>query len=123
MTDDKLLQQFFSDAARQQIADDGFTERVLQALPKADNAMTPASVPHAAPRIAGRFTFVWNTLCIAAFLVFFVYVRGWQLLADHFAQLLHSVSSLHITFNPILLAVILFTLLFVGVAEVVSSRA
>ena len=31
---DLLLQQFFSEAARQQIADDGFTERVMQALPQ-----------------------------------------------------------------------------------------
>ena len=30
---DRLLQQFFSEAASQQIADNGFTERVMQRLP------------------------------------------------------------------------------------------
>ena len=32
---ERLLQQFFSEAANQQIEDNGFTERVMQSLPVA----------------------------------------------------------------------------------------
>ena len=40
MTDDELLNSFFKEfsAARQPIADDGFTERVINALPKRQTA-------------------------------------------------------------------------------------
>ena len=108
MTDnnDLLLQQFFSDAAQQTIEDNGFTERVMRQLPERKN----------------HFVFFWNLACIAVFLVLFVVFRGWDLLAVHFEVMLRTLSSESFSINPLMLAVILFGLLFVGVGEIISSE-
>jgi len=107
---DLLLQQFFSEAARQQIADDGFTERVMQALPqqRAFNIK--------------RFNRLWTLFCVAVFVVLFVVFRGWELLAVHFMVMLRTVAAESFSVNLMMLATVLFGLLFVGVGEVISSE-
>ena len=105
MTEDNdlLLQQFFSDAARQQIADNGFTERVMQRLPSRIN----------------WFNRLWTMFCIVVFAVLFVVCHGWELLSVQLEVLLRTWTLESVSFNPLMLATVVFGLLFVGVGEVV----
>lgn len=111
MTEDNdlLLQQFFHDAAQQQIADDGFTERVMQQLPQ-----TRCNLQ--------RFNRLWTLFCVGVFLVLFVLFRGWELLAIHFEVLLRTLLVETFSINLPLLAAILFSLLLVGVGEVAYNE-
>ena len=99
---DSLLQQFFSEAASQQIADDGFTERVMQRLPSRMN----------------WFVRIWNTVCIVLFAVLFVVFRGWDLLAVQLEVMLRTMSTHSFSINLLMMFTIVFGLLFVGVGEV-----
>lgn len=78
---DLLLQQFFSEAAQQQIADNGFTERVMQALPQQSTFNIKL------------FNRLWTLFCVAVFVVLFVVFRGWELLAVHFMVMLRTVAA------------------------------
>lgn len=104
MTEDNdlLLQQFFSNAAQQQIEDNGFTERVMQRLPSRIN----------------WFSRLWTMFCIVVFAVLFVVFHGWELLAVQLEVLLRTWTIESVSFNPLMLAIVLFGLLFVGVGEV-----
>jgi hypothetical protein len=108
MTEDNdlLLKQFFNEAAQQTIEDNGFTDRVIRQLPERKS----------------RFVFLWNMACVAVFLVLFVVFRGWDLLAVHFEVMLRTLSSESFSINLLMMAVVLFGLLFVGVGEVISSE-
>ena len=103
---DRLLQQFFSEAASQQIDDNGFTERVMQRLPLRMN----------------WFVRIWNTVCIVIFAVLFVAFRGWELLAVQFEVMLRTLSTHTFSINLLMMFTIVFGLLFVGVGEVISSE-
>ena len=105
---DLLLQQFFSEARQQQIADNGFTERVMQSLPER---------PVFSMR---RFTRLWNLFFVVLFVVLFVAFRGWELLAIHFEVMLRTLTAESFSINPLMLAAVLFGLLFVGAGEAVS---
>ena len=52
--DERLLQQFFSEAANQKIEDNGFTERVMQSLPVASQRSWLSS-----------FSCLWTWFCIS----------------------------------------------------------
>lgn len=122
MTEDNevLLKQFFSDAAQQQIADEGFTERVMQSLP-ADAGWSLSSL--LSPLSSFKtFNRLWTLFCVAVFIVLFVVLRGWELLAIHFEVLLRTLAVEQFSVNPLMLAVILFGLLFVGVGEVALNE-
>ena len=107
---DLLLQHFFSEAAQQQIADDGFTERVMQALPQQSTFNIKL------------FNRLWTLFCMAVFVVVFVVFRGWELLAIHFMVMLRTLLAESFSVNLMMLATVLFGLLFVGVGEVISSE-
>ena len=103
---DSLLQQFFSEAASQQIADDGFTERVMQRLPSRMN----------------WFVRIWNTVCIGLFVVLFIVFRGWDLLAVQLEVMLRTMSTHSFSVNLLMAFTIIFGLLFVGVGEVIYKE-
>lgn len=103
--DDILLKAFFQQAAQQQIADEGFTERVMQRLPRSEYNLR-------------RFNRLWTAFCVAVFAVLFVAFRGWELLAVQLEVLLRTLPTYMFSINPLLLAATLFGLLFVGVGEV-----
>ena len=111
MTDDQLLKRFFSDAAQQTIDDNGFSERVMQHLP----AMQESGYVQ-------RFARLWTAFCILVFVVLFVVFHGWELLAVHFEVMYRTIAAESFTINPLMLAAVLFGLLFVGVGEVISSE-
>ena len=62
--DEKLLQQFFSEAAQQTIEDNGFTERVMNRLPVRMK----------------RYTRIWTGCCILFAALLFTLFHGWELL-------------------------------------------
>ena len=115
MTDknDVLLKQFFQDAATQQIADKGFSERVMQHLPE----RAPFIVAH-----RKLFTRLWTCCCVLLFSVLFVLIDGWDLLSVQFEVMLRTMAVQTISVNLLVAATILFGLLFVGVGEVISSE-
>ncbi len=109
MTEDNehMLQQFFSEAAQEQIADNGFTERVMQQLP----ART------------GWFTRLWTPFCITVFVVLFIVFRGWELLFVHFRGMLQTIASQTFTTNMLMIISVFFGLLFVGTSELIFRNA
>jgi hypothetical protein len=114
MTDDNdiLLKQFFQEASQQQIADNGFTERVMQHLPQ-----------HSLLAAHRRWlTRLWTMFCIVVFAILFVLFDGWTLLAIQLEVLVRTMAVQTISINLLMVATILFGLLFVGVGEVISSE-
>ena len=109
MTDhnEHLLQQFFSEAAQEQIEDNGFTERVMRQLPARKS----------------WFACLWTPFCTITFVVLFIVFRGWELLFTHFEGMLHSVAAQPFSTNMLMLLGILFGLLFVGTGELISRSA
>ena len=103
---ERLLQELFSEAADRQIADDGFTERVMRRLPLRIN----------------WFTRLWNIFCITVFAVLFVVFRGWDMLAVHFEVMLRTMAVQSFSINLSMLFTVVFGLMFVGVGELIYSR-
>jgi hypothetical protein len=103
---DVLLKQFFSDAARQQIADDGFSQRVMRQLPARTN----------------WFVRLWTAGCTSVAVVLFVVCRGWELVTEHVLTLFHNLSAIPVSTQLLVAAATMFGLLFVGVGEVITSE-
>ena len=103
---ERLLQEVFRESADRQIADDGFTGRVMRRLPLRIN----------------WFTRLWNIFCITVFAVLFVVFRGWDMLAVHFEVMLRTMAVQSFSINLSMLFTVVFGLLFVGVGELIYSR-
>lgn len=87
MTDHELLEQLFRPARQMTIADDGFSDRVME------------KIPNHCPRTLSR---LWTIFCIVvAVLLFFVF-DGWQLTAG---SLLMLGKMLHTQHGLLMLAV------------------
>ena len=79
-SDDRLIERFFSEAARQQIADDGFTERVMAALPE---GMAKGR----------RLSRLWTWFCIAVGGMLFFLLNGWGVLKAMLLAFLNTVLT------------------------------
>ena len=114
MTEDNdlLIKQFFQQAAQQQIADNGFTERVMQRLPQHTSLAARRTL----------LTRLWTASCIVVFAMLFVVFHGWELLTIQFEVMLQTLSVQTFSVNLLMVASVLFGLLFVGVGEVISSE-
>ena len=100
------------EASQQQIADNGFTERVMQHLPQ-----------HSLLAAHRRWlTRLWTMFCIVVFAILFVLFDGWTLLAIQLEVLVRTMAVQTISINLLMVATILLGLLFVGVGEVISSE-
>lgn len=102
----RMLEQFFSEAAQQQIADNGFTERVMAQLPSRINWLTR----------------LWTLFCLIVFGVWFVAFDGAGQLAIRLEVLLRTLAVETWSVNLTMLLAVTFGLLFVGVGEVISSE-
>ncbi|MEG1563574.1 MAG: DUF5056 domain-containing protein [Bacteroides sp.] len=103
-TDDKLLRDFFA-AEKQEVADDGFSRRVMRQLPDKNHWLIQA----------------WTVLVsLAALTIFFVF-DGWQgvisTLRDVFVFLLQNSAQ---NFDPQSIFIAAGVLLFLGVRKVWS---
>lgn len=107
MTDnnDKMIADFFKQAAQQQIEDNGFTEQVMQSLP--DRQID----------VAHKLSRLWTWFCIVIGAVLFFLLGGWQMLKDAFISVIHmsltwlevfltTAPTTEIPLNPV--AVLLF---------------
>jgi hypothetical protein len=63
--DNLLIENFFKEAAQQQIEDNGFTERVMERV-----VQTKPSTR--------RMSILWTWSCVAIALVLFVFLGGWE---------------------------------------------
>ena len=113
--DERLLQQFFSEAANQKIADDGFTERVMQRIEAESKLQTSAIRLQTLTRL-------WTWFCIAVFAILFVVFHGWELLAVQFEVMLRTMATQSFSINLLMLFSVVFGLLFVGTGEIISSE-
>ena len=66
--DNVLIEQFFKQAAAQQIEDNGFTERVMMNLPESQVEK------------AHRLSLLWTVFCVVMSVVLFFVFGGWQAL-------------------------------------------
>ena len=111
--DERLLQQFFSEAANQKIEDNGFTERVMQRI--------EARHESSAIRLH-KFSRLWTIFCVSVFAVLFVVFHGWELLAVQFEVMLRTMATQSFSINLLMLFSVVFGLLLVGTGEVISSE-
>ena len=78
-TDDQLLQAFFADNRMEEIPDDGFSDRVMQALPGLEPEKTVLSLEQEqalAKRL--RLEHLWTAACVAVGVVAAVVCQGWE---------------------------------------------
>ena len=69
-TDDQLLQAFFADNRMEEIPDDGFSDRVMQALPSLEQEKALAK--------RRRLEHLWTAACVAVGVVAAVVCQGWE---------------------------------------------
>ena len=70
--DNIMIEDFFKQAAQQQIEDNGFTERVMMSLPNTNAAMVR------------RLSLLWTLFCLLVAVILFFAFGGWQMLTNMF---------------------------------------
>jgi len=70
MTDNELLEKFFQPARQMDIADNGFTERVMQQIAIHDVRQKAFD--------ASRLSRLWTAFCVIVAVTLFVLMRGWE---------------------------------------------
>ena len=111
--DERLLQQFFSEAANQKIEDNGFTERVMQ---RVEAEHQPSTIR------LHTFSRLWTIFCVFIFAVLFVVFHGWDLLVVQFEVMLRTMATQSFSINLLMLFSVVFGLLFVGTGEIIASE-
>ena len=71
MDDEKLLESFFADC-RMDIPDDGFSDRVMAALPLAERQGKAVSM------VNRRLVHLWTAACVAVGVIAAVVCQGWE---------------------------------------------
>lgn len=103
--DDKLIAQFFAEH-KQEVADQGFSRRVMHRLPYRKN----------------RIYLVWNFLCFTLAAALFVWLDGarmiWNALREVFTGMVESGAAQQI--DPRSLAIAAVVLLFLGYKKIAS---
>ena len=100
--DDELLMHFFSEH-KQEIFDNGFSERVMQKLPRS---------------AISTYNRAWTLFCCMVGLAFILFTRGWEqvariahILSSQFYDALYGLNLM--SFTPVVLFVAMLT--FIGV--------
>lgn len=75
--DNILIEQFFQEAAQQQIEDNGFSERVMAALPV---------------RRINWLSHLWTVFCMMVAAIVFFLTQGWTVVLSHLAVFLTNVE-------------------------------
>ena len=79
--DNLLIEDFFKQAAQQQIEDNGFTERVMQSLPESQQEK------------AHRLSMLWTVFCVALSVVLFFAFGGLEALKASILVVLQTVLT------------------------------
>ena len=91
--DDELLVQQFLDENRKEIADHGFSRRVMRHLPGR----------------ADRLNRLWTIVCCALCVVFFIVIRGWDILTNTLQRLVKTLPASDFCFvSPLAIAMSMF---------------
>ena len=109
--DNLLIEEFFKQAAQQQIEDNGFSKRVMMNLPESQQEK------------AHRLSMLWTVFCVVLSVVLFFVFGGWESLKASIIMVLQTVvtwlsvflttaPTTEIPLNPV---VILLLVAFVGV--------
>ena len=87
-TDDQLLQAFFADNRMEEIPDDGFSDRVMQALPALEQQKTVLTLEQEKTVLSleqeqawakrRRLEHLWTAACVAVGVVAAVVCQGWE---------------------------------------------
>ena len=78
-TDDQLLQAFFADNKMEEVPDDGFSDRVMQALPSLEQEKTMLALEQEqALAKRRRLEHLWTVACVAVGVVAAVVCQGWE---------------------------------------------
>lgn len=87
-TDDQLLQAFFADNRMEEVPDDGFSDRVMQALPALDQEKTVLALEQEKTVLTleqeqawakrRRLEHLWTAACVAVGIVAAVVCQGWE---------------------------------------------
>ena len=73
-SDEQLLQSFFADNGMAGIPDDGFSDRVMQALPALEQEKALAK--------RRRLEHLWTAACVAVGVIAAVVCQGWEQIQD-----------------------------------------
>lgn len=135
-TDDQLLQAFFADNRMEEIPDDGFSDRVMQALPGLDPekaVLTLDQEQALAKRL--RLEHLWTAACVAVGVVAAVVCQGWEqiqgwlfsmkndFLLTGSRALTHVLDAIMQTQNLLMLLAGIFVLIMVwGYNELADAR-
>ena len=87
--ENKLIEDLFKQAAQQQIEDNGFTERVMEAIDNGQWAIANGQLKKDNGKL---LSMLWTWFCIAVSLVLFFVFNGWEMLK----------ASLHVLYASIL---------------------
>ena len=75
--ENKLIEDLFKQAAQQQIEDNGFTERVMEAIGNGQLKMDNGQLKKDNGKL---LSMLWTWFCIAVSLVLFFVFNGWEML-------------------------------------------
>ena len=75
--ENKLIEDLFKQAAQQQIEDNGFTERVMEAIGNEQLIMDNGQWARGKGKL---LSMLWTWFCIAVSLVLFFVFNGWEML-------------------------------------------
>ena len=82
-TDDQLLQAFFADNKMEEVPDDGFSDRVMQALPSLEQEKTVLRLEQKQALVKRRrLEHLWTAACVAVGIVATVVCQGWEQIQD-----------------------------------------
>ena len=144
-TDDQLLQAFFADNRMEEIPDDGFSDRVMQALPALEQKKTVLSLDQEKTVLAleqeqalakrRRLEHLWTAACVAVGIVAAVVCQGWEqiqgwlfsmkidFLLTGSRALTHVLDTIMQTQNLLMLLAGIFVLIMVwGYNELADAR-
>ena len=76
-SDEQLLQAFFADNRMAEIPDDGFSARVMQALPAVETEQSLLEF-HIALAKRHRLEHLWTAVCVAVGIIAAVLCQGWE---------------------------------------------
>ena len=126
-TDDQLLQAFFADNRMEEVPDDGFSDRVMQALPALGLEQAWAK--------RRRLEHLWTAACVAVGVVAAVVCQGWEqiqgwlfsmkidFLLTGSRALTHVLDTIMQTQNLLMLLAGIFVLIMVwGYNELADAR-
>ena len=87
-TDDQLLQAFFADNRMEEVPDDGFSDKVMQALPGLEQEKTILALEQEKTMLSleqeqawakrRRLEHLWTAACVAVGIVAAVVCQGWE---------------------------------------------